>query len=78
MKTPRDVSGERLKRLFLRLGYLEARQEGSHVRMTFIAAPEHHVTVPMHKPLRIGTLGALLKDVAMRHGVTVESLIEDL
>ncbi len=78
MKVPRDVSGEELKRLFRRLGYVEVRQDGSHVRMTHFDEPQHHVTVPMHKPLRVGTLAALLKDVALHRAVLVETLLEDL
>jgi hypothetical protein len=33
------------------------------------------VTIPNHNPLRLGTLHAILKDVAEHHAVTVEDLI---
>ncbi len=36
---------------------------------------EHHLTVPLHDPLRIGTLAAILADVAAHHAMTREALI---
>jgi hypothetical protein len=29
-------------------------------------APQHHVTIPSHDPLKLGTLSAILGDVAER------------
>jgi hypothetical protein len=39
---------------------------------------EHHLTIPLHDPLRIGTLAAILADVAAHHGMTRETLITRL
>jgi hypothetical protein len=39
---------------------------------------EHHLTIPLHDPLRIGTLAAILADVAAHHGMTREALITRL
>jgi hypothetical protein len=37
----------------------------------------HHMTVPNHFPLKIGTLlGGVLKPVAAHHGLSVEELLE--
>jgi hypothetical protein len=36
---------------------------------------EHHVTIPDHKPLRIGTLAGILADVAQHQGLTRDELI---
>ena len=47
------------------MGYEVTRQTGSHLRMTCTAKErEHHVTVPMHRALRVGTLSDILADVA--------------
>lgn len=46
------------------LGYGVDHQTGSHIRLTTQRNGEHHVTIPAHKPLKIGTLNAILRDVA--------------
>lgn len=65
MKLPRDLSGEQLARLLRRYGYEATRQTGSHIRLTStIKGSEHHVTVPAHKMLKVGTLSTIITDVA--------------
>jgi hypothetical protein len=55
------------------------RQTGSHVRLTSVArGHEHHCTVPLHKPLRVGTLGSVLKDVASYLEMDRSSLLSEL
>jgi hypothetical protein len=39
---------------------------------------EHHITVPNHDPLRIGTLAAILASVATHHRMTRDAVIERL
>ncbi|OGS90128.1 MAG: hypothetical protein A2Z95_08530 [Gallionellales bacterium GWA2_60_18] len=78
MKLPRDLSGAQLVKALERLGYHPSRQAGSHVRLTSSLSQEHHLTVPLHDPLRIGTLASILADVAAHHGVTRETLIARL
>ena len=79
MKLPRDVSGADLVRRLARLGYVEVRQSGSHRRLT-AATPrgQHHVTVPLHDELRIGTLSAILTEVEQAHDLTRDELLERL
>lgn len=64
MRLPRDVSGEALAHRLRVLGYRSTRQSGSHLRLTTQERGEHHVTIPRHAPLRLGTLAAVLSDVA--------------
>ena len=64
MRIPRDFSGADLVKGLGQLGYTVARQTGSHLRLTSQAHGEHHVTIPNHDPLRIGTLAAILDSVA--------------
>lgn len=66
MKLPRDVTGEGLAAALRVFGYATTRQTGSHLRLTTQARGEHHVTIPRHSPLRVGTLAAILAEVA-RH-----------
>lgn len=78
MKLPRDVSGAELVKALARLGYRVTRQAGSHIRLTCEKPTQHHVTVPNHDPLRIGTLAAVLNDVANHHGLSREDVVARL
>ncbi len=65
MKLPRDLAGAELASLLSRLGYEVTRQTGSHMRLTSrVGGTEHHVTIPRHRDLRVGTLASILSDVA--------------
>jgi predicted RNA binding protein YcfA (HicA-like mRNA interferase family) len=76
MKLPRDVSGERLAAALGKLGYQVTRQTGSHMRLTTNDPAEHHLTIPNHDALRVGTLAAILRDVAAFHAIDREALID--
>lgn len=78
MRLPRDLSGEDLIRRLALLGYRVTRQTGSHVRLTCPAPLEHHVTIPRHDPLRIGTLAAILAEVAAARSLTRDRLLARL
>ena len=78
MKLPRDLSGAVLIRQLAKLGYGVTRQAGSHVRLTTQERGEHHVTVPEHDPLRVGTLASILAAVAAHHGISREELLKRL
>ena len=74
MRLPRDLTGAQLIRALAKLGYSATRQSGSHVRITCSLPSQHHVTVPLHDPLRIGTLAAILAAVADAQGLTRDEL----
>ncbi|MDP1549472.1 MAG: type II toxin-antitoxin system HicA family toxin [Nitrosomonas sp.] len=78
MKLPRDVSGAQLIKALERLEYRVIRQIGSHVRLVCVACEEHHLTIPLHDPLRIGTLAAILTEVSVRHHLSKDELITRL
>jgi predicted RNA binding protein YcfA (HicA-like mRNA interferase family) len=78
MRLPRDLSGEEMVRALQALGYEPTRQVGSHVRLTTTRDGEHHVTIPLHSSLRVGTLGALLTDLAKHHDLTKDELFSVL
>lgn len=59
-------------------GYTPTRQHGSHIRLTTQRAGEHHVTIPNHSPLRVGTLAGIIRDVAEHLGVDRETIIDVL
>lgn len=78
MKLPRDVSGAELVRRLERIGYVATRSVGSHVRLTCSLPQVHHVTVPLHDSLRVGTLSAILADVASAQNLPRDVLVERL
>lgn len=78
MTLPRNLSGDDLVRLLAKLGYLETRQTGSHVRVTTQLNGQHHVTVPRHSSLRVGTLAGILRDVAAHLRMSREELERQL
>ena len=79
MKLPRDIGGEELATLLNRYGYQVSRQTGSHMRLTStIKGTEYHITIPKHKPLKIGTLNGILNDIATQLDINKKSLLEEL
>jgi len=79
MKIPRDIGGEDLARLLGNYGYAISRQTGSHMRLTSsFKGTQHHVTIPLHTTLKIGTLNSILKDVAVYLEIDRRQLVETL
>jgi predicted RNA binding protein YcfA (HicA-like mRNA interferase family) len=64
-KIPRDISAKELLGILERYGYKKTRQTGAHIRITnFSMGKAHHITIPDHDPIKIGTLNNILNDVA--------------
>jgi predicted RNA binding protein YcfA (HicA-like mRNA interferase family) len=78
MKLPRDISGRELARSLDKYGYTVTRQSGSHIRLTTHQNGEHHITIPIHKELRVGTLHAILTDEADHLQISREELVQTL
>jgi predicted RNA binding protein YcfA (HicA-like mRNA interferase family) len=79
VKLPRDLSGAEFARLLRRYGYQETRQSGSHIRVrSTVKGSEHHVTIPAHSPLKVGTLSGILLEVATYLELTKEALAQEL
>ena len=78
MRLPRDLTGAQLIRALSKCGYAVSRQTGSHVRLATSTPTQHHITVPLHDPLRIGTLAAILADVATAQKLPRDELLQML
>lgn len=78
MKLPRSVSGAVLVKALRRVGYSVSRQTGSHLRLTREVAPVHHVTIPNHDALSVGTLSAILGEIARHLEISKDDLIRKL
>ena len=75
---PRDVDARQLIKAPARLGYGVTRQSGSHIRLACATPTPHSITVPDHAPLKLGTLNAILGEVAVRQHIDKPQLIETL
>ena len=66
------LSGKALIHALRNYGFLVERQKGSHVRLKFKTVGRTvKLTVPLHDPLKKGTLKRILKDA----GINAEELV---
>jgi predicted RNA binding protein YcfA (HicA-like mRNA interferase family) len=77
-KLPRNLSGKELIRSLKKLGYSQTRQVGSHIRLTTEENGTHHITIPDHSPMKIGTLSGILKEIADHFEISKEELLDQL
>ncbi|MGN6436975.1 MAG: type II toxin-antitoxin system HicA family toxin [Agriterribacter sp.] len=78
-KIPRDISALELGKLIQKhYGYTATRQSGSHIRFTTSLNGQHHITIPNHTPIKLGTLSAILTDIANHLKKTKEQVMVEL
>lgn len=78
MKIPRDISGGELAKILSKFNYQITRQTGSHIRLTTYIKGEHHITVPHHNTLKIGTLNSILVEISAYLKINKQNLILEL
>ena len=78
MKIPRDISGSELIKALKVYGYSVSRQTGSHIRLSTDLNGEHHITIPNHSPIKIGTLSSILNDIATHLKLSRDEIIKEL
>ena len=79
MKLPRDTGGEELAILLGKYNYQIIRQTGSHIRLTSnIKGTEHHITIPRHKSIKLGTLNDIINDVTSYLEIDKKEIIGNL
>ncbi len=77
-KLPRDVDGQRLANVLCsRFGYAVRAQAGSHILLQHGVAGGH-LSVPNHKPVRVGTFANILSDFEQQTGVSRDELLRKL
>lgn len=70
MRLPRDVSADKLIKQICKYGYQVTRQTGSHIRFSATTMNgEHHITIPNHDPIKIGTLSSIIKDICKANNI---------
>lgn len=78
MRLPRDTDARELVKALQRVGYRVVRQSGSHIRLQTEQPKPHALTIPNHSPLKLGTLSAILGDVARQRDMDKEELLRQL
>ena len=78
MRLPRDISGVERAKILGRYGYRVTKQTGSHLRLTTQSGGEHHITIPGHSSLRVGTLNAILLEIALHLKLDKSKLIQEI
>jgi predicted RNA binding protein YcfA (HicA-like mRNA interferase family) len=78
VRLPGDVSGDDSARRLTQLGHHMTRQTGSHLRVATDRPEPHHITIPRHAALRIGTLAAILAAVEAHRPLTRQALLDVL
>jgi len=76
---PRDVYGRTLAdHLKRHWQYTEERQTGSHIILRTEIPLGQTLPIPAHKPLRTGTLSAIIRMVAEHKGVSRDEILNEL
>ena len=79
MKLPRDLDGDELIRILCReWGYEVVHQQGSHTVLRTETPGHHRIAVPRHRTLRVGTLAAIVRSVAVHKQVTRDRVVQSL
>jgi len=78
LKIPRDLNYQDVIKILSPLGYSVTRQSGSHIRLTTEQNGVHHITIPAHRPVKIGTLNSIIVSIAEHFGYTKNELMEKL
>ena len=79
MKVPRDIDADNLINTLMRHGYIVIRQTGSHIRLSKkLDNDEHNITVPNHKPVKIGTLQSIATQVCKRNNIDIRDFYQEL
>ena len=61
-----------------KFGYQITRQTGSHIHLTTMTNGEHHVTIPAHAQLKIGTLSSIVAEIARHLEASKNEIIDQL
>ncbi len=78
MKLPRDINAAALIKALQKFGYAVSRQKGSHIRLTTTLNGTHHITIPNHNPLKLGTLSSIINEVALHTGKSKDEIADQL
>ena len=78
MRIPRNISAKEFILTLKKYGYEVQRQKGSHIRLITLLEGEHHITVPNHSSIKIGTLSGIISDIAAHFNKSKEEIANEL
>ena len=78
MRIPRNISAKEFILTLKKYGYEVQRQKGSHMRLITLLKGEHHITVPNHSSIKIGTLSGIISDIAAHFNKSKEEIANEL
>jgi predicted RNA binding protein YcfA (HicA-like mRNA interferase family) len=79
VKTPRSLNGRDLAdHLIRRWDYRETHQTGSHIILRTESPSGQTLPIPAHKPVRPGTLAAILRMVCDHKQVSKQDMLRHL
>ncbi|MCX6755899.1 MAG: type II toxin-antitoxin system HicA family toxin [Candidatus Nomurabacteria bacterium] len=69
MQKLKQLSGREVVKIFESHGFQVKRIVGSHTRLTLLKDDNsYHVTIPLHNPVKKGTLHSIMKDFELCFG----------
>lgn len=71
-KIPRDISGKEVAKMLKKFDYEITRLT------TNKTGTEHHITIPDHNPLKVGTLNNIIQSISTYLKIPKEKLIKQL
>lgn len=78
MKLPRDISPKIFIQLLKKFDYEVTRQTGSHINLTTFLNGQHHITIPNHNPIKVGTLSKILLKISIHFDKSKEEIANEL
>ena len=79
MKTPRNLNGADFAAALIRhWEYVHVHQTGSHIIIETERPSHQRLSIPRHKPLKAGTLNALLRLTADHKRASKEDVLKTL
>jgi predicted RNA binding protein YcfA (HicA-like mRNA interferase family) len=79
MRIPRNVDGRDFaNHLIRRWEFQEERQTGSHIILRTQHPQPHTVSVPAHRPMKVGTLKGIATYISVHKHVSVADILSDL
>ncbi len=78
MKLPRNTSGADLVKALRVCRLRDNKANRYHIRLTTSENGTHHVTIPNHNPLRVGTFAAILDDIANHFKISRSELLSKI
>ena len=77
MKIPRNISGKELVKVLKVFGYEVVRQNGSHLTVTTEMNGQHHLAIPNHDSIKIGTFNGIINRVALHFNLDKQEVLKN-